>query len=147
MVTSKTNLFLFVVEHVRGIESKNVWNTMWALASRLWLKTICSATGGWRWGHGGCTGSLTANLREPKSLYLSPSESAKGLRTGERRAARFNQPATRLASNPDLQICIASVLYDSYNPLSSSERVVFSCIWKSWWRGEILPNKIRIRIK
>ena len=55
---------------------------------------------------GGCgIKSLTANLREPKSLYLSPPESTKGLRTGGRRAARFNQPAMRLASNPDLQIC------------------------------------------
>lgn len=56
-------------------------------------------------GGGGYIRSLTANLREPKSLYLSTPESAKGLRTGGRRAARFNQPATRLAYNPDLQIC------------------------------------------
>lgn len=56
-------------------------------------------------GGGGYWRSFTANLREPKSLYLSLPESTKGLRTGGRRAARFNQPATRLASNPDLQIC------------------------------------------
>lgn len=49
--------------------------------------------------------SLTANLREPKSLYRSPPGGTAGLRTGGRWAARFNQPAMRLASNPDLQIC------------------------------------------
>lgn len=59
----------------------------------------------WEVGVGMCVRSLIANLREPKSLYLSPPESAKGLRTGGRRTARFNQPAARLASNPDLQIC------------------------------------------
>lgn len=48
---------------------------------------------------------LSVNLGETKSLYRSLPESTKELRTGGRQAARFNQPATRLASNPDLQIC------------------------------------------
>lgn len=62
---------------------------------------------GWGVGYAGgvCVRSLTANLREHKSLYLFPPESTTGLRTGRRWAARFNQPAMRLASNPDLQIC------------------------------------------
>lgn len=69
----------------------------------------------------GCIKSLTANLREPKSFYLSPPESTKGLRMGARRTARFNQPATRLASNPDLQICKHCIaLHDSYRTILMS---------------------------
>lgn len=83
----------------------NLRNILWALASRHWLKTKCSAAKGWVVEVGVCIRSLTANLRETKSLYHSPPESTKELRTGARQTARFNQPATRLASNPDLQIC------------------------------------------
>ena len=85
-----------------------------------------------------CIRSLTANLREPKSLYLSPPESAKGLRTGGRRAARFNQPATRLASNPDLQICKhrSRTSWFVQSSVKFRARRVFWCIGKSRKRLE-----------
>lgn len=104
--------------HARGIENMNSrsivycgllpWGPGWKQSAQqlgVWGGGVCVCVSVCVcWGGGGLR-SLTANLREPKSLYLSPPESAKGLRTGGRRAARFNQPAMRLASNPDLQIC------------------------------------------
>lgn len=68
--------------------------------------------------------SLTANLGEPKSLYRSPPGGTAGLRTGGRWAARFNQPAMRLASNPDLQIC-KHRCHTSPFPQSSGELFFF----------------------
>lgn len=86
-------------------ENMNLKNILCALASRPWFKTICSAAGVGRWrGGGGCRRSLTANCRE-LNPFISPLLKRHGLRTRGRWAARFNQPAMRLASNPDLQIC------------------------------------------
>lgn len=63
------------------------------------FKTICSAVGV-------CVCVCVRSLGEHKSLYLLPPESTRGVWMARRWAARFNQPASRLASNPRfLRIC------------------------------------------
>lgn len=124
MVTRETNISLGDINitlyalgefRLTAHAVQNPWQSYWKCEFGKYCKLLPRGTGwkqsaqqlgvgGGGFGWGGIR-SLAANLRKPKSLYRSPPESAKGLRTVGRRAARFNQPATRLASNPDLQIC------------------------------------------